>query len=339
MTNSQQEFENLVQDILRQNNFRIILSEPPEPGFDFQADLATTKYAVEVKHYRSIRSIASLISSAGIKLAHAASKRGMDKAMLVVSSYIQPELRLALESKSGVIFVDRSDLNLWSSSSPELAQRLAAIVEQSEADETSGGPARSPGELNKLSTGLVLDVIERTYSGGDLCKELKKLDAGKRTWKKYEKLCEKIIKYLFSSDLKNWKSQQGTKDGLNYFDLICRIDSQSAFWGFLSQHLNSRYVVFEFKNYTDEIKQGQILTTEKYLYGHGLRRVGIILTRKGFDAGAQMTIQGAMRDQGKLMIVLNDDQVCELLHKKDSDEDPSDYLFELVDNFLMSLAR
>ena len=60
-------------------------------------------------------------------------------------------------------------------------------------------------------------------------------------------------------------------------------------------HLNTRYVLFEFKNYTGEIKQGQILTTEKYLLEKGLRRVAIIITRVGADKNAITMAQGAMR--------------------------------------------
>jgi hypothetical protein len=88
-----------------------------------------------------------------------------------------------------------------------------------------------------------------------------------------------------------------------------------------------------------QIKQGQVLTTEKYLFARGLRRAAIILSRKGADRGAIAMMQGAMREQGKLMLVLSDDDVCEMLHMKERGEDPSDYLFGLADDFLLSLPR
>ena len=98
------QFEELVQDILRSNGFVIVHNEPREREFDFQAILGDFKYAVEAKHYRTVRAVAPLISSAAIKLLQSASKSKFEKAMLVVSCYIQPELRLELEKKSGIVF-------------------------------------------------------------------------------------------------------------------------------------------------------------------------------------------------------------------------------------------
>ncbi|MGY3404184.1 hypothetical protein ACVWZV_000297 [Bradyrhizobium sp. GM5.1] len=53
---------------------------------------------------------------------------------------------------------------------------------------------------------------------------------------------------------------------MSFFDLVARVNSEHDFWRAIVNHFQSRYVVFEFKNYRKRIKQGQILTTEKYLY-------------------------------------------------------------------------
>jgi len=50
-------------------------------------------------------------------------------------------------------------------------------------------------------------------------------------------------------------------------------------------------------------------------------------------------IQGAMREHGKLMLVIDDDQVCKMLHMKDKGDDPTDLLFDVADEFLLSLPR
>ncbi|SUC03782.1 Uncharacterised protein [Proteus mirabilis] len=46
-----------------------------------------------------------------------------------------------------------------------------------------------------------------------------------------------------------------------------------------------------------------------------------------------------MREHGKLIIIINDKKICKMLHMKERGEDPTDYLFEIVDNFLLSLPR
>ena len=83
----------------------------------------------------------------------------------------------------------------------------------------------------------------------------------------YEKLCAKILKELFMDDLSIWKEQKKSNADLYRFDLICKIkdDKVSPFWKFLEDFFNTKYIIFEFKNYKDAITQKEIYTTEKYL--------------------------------------------------------------------------
>jgi hypothetical protein len=67
--------------------------------------------------------------------------------------------------------------------------------------------------------------------------------------------------------------------------------------------------------------------------------MAIIMTRVGAQSDAIKMTQGAMREQGKLMLILNDENICEMLVKKERGEDPTDYLFEIADNFLLTLPR
>jgi len=46
-----------------------------------------------------------------------------------------------------------------------------------------------------------------------------------------------------------------------------------------------------------------------------------------------------MREHGKLIIVLEDNDICKMLEMKEQADEPSEYLFEKVDAFLMSLPR
>ena len=82
-----------------------------------------------------------------------------------------------------------------------------------------------------------------------------------------------------------------------------------------------------------------MLTTEKYLLERGLRKVAIMFTRLGADRNAISMMQGAMREHGKLILALDDEAVCKMLHMKEQGEDPTDFLFELTDDFLLSLPR
>ena len=67
--------------------------------------------------------------------------------------------------------------------------------------------------------------------------------------------------------------------------------------------------------------------------------MAIILTRAGASDSATKMIQGAMREDGKLVLVVNDKMLCDMLRKKQRGLDPTDTLFELTDKFLLSLSR
>lgn len=77
----------------------------------------------------------------------------------------------------------------------------------------------------------------------------------------------------------------------------------------------------------------------KILARKGLRRAAIIVSRVGADDGAIAMSQGAMREHGKLMLVLDDDKICQMLQMKERGEDPTDLLFDVADHFLLSLPR
>ncbi len=82
-----------------------------------------------------------------------------------------------------------------------------------------------------------------------------------------------------------------------------------------------------------------MLTTEKYLHQRALRSVAFIISRKGISDNAIKFSQGAMREHGKLIITLTDEDLCVMLDMKENGDDPNDYMFEKVDSFLMSLPR
>lgn len=48
--------------------------------------------------------------------------------------------------------------------------------------------------------------------------------------------------------------------------------------------IGSRYVIFEFKKYSEKITQKEVITTERYLYPSALRTVAILISPKGCAA-------------------------------------------------------
>jgi hypothetical protein len=68
---------------------------------------------------------------------------------------------------------------------------------------------------------------------------------------------------------------------------------QSAFWATLAADFHTRYVVFEFKNYSGPITQDQVYATEKYLKKSALRSVAIVVAKNGAAESAIQAMRGA----------------------------------------------
>jgi hypothetical protein len=334
------EFEELVHELLTAVGYRVAkdATGASDRGYDLLANFGSELWAIEIKYYRTERAQLDLLDATASRLLRAVADANARKGMIVISAYLPDELRLALEARYGLVFVDRSDILIWASNKqPPLSERFSALFETNRAPITTEG--RSPESIAERDIRPASPATSPDTLGTDLCAELRGLASGKLTWRKYEGLCDRILRYLFPNDLTGWRQQASTDDELNRFDYVCRVRPTTDFWQFVTSHLNSRYILFEFKNYTEPIEQGQVLTTEKYLLERALRRVGIIFTRCGAEPNALKMAQGAMREHGKLIIVLSDDDVCALLQARERGDDPSDLLFALVDDFLISLPR
>jgi hypothetical protein len=324
----------VVKQLLMRRGFQF----EPEPGARVDA-LATKegeRWVIEIKYYRTARAQIALLDAAAATLLVAGRQLETQRGMLVVSSIVPPALRGSFEERFGLALADRSDVLAWAADASGLSDELDGLLEIPPDSRLDVAISPAPASERRL---VPSQPIQPNTDGDQLCATLKAISKGKAGWRVYEEHCERILKYLFPADLSGWHKQKRTDDGLNRFDYVCRIRPTTEFWKFLIDHLGSRYVLFEFKNYRGMVTQTQILTTEKYLLEKGLRRVAIVFTRAGADKHAISMAQGAMREHGKLMLIVSDDHVCKLLHMKQNGADPTDLLFELADDFLLSLPR
>ncbi|OCZ71526.1 restriction endonuclease [Acinetobacter pittii] len=187
---------------------------------------------------------------------------------------------------------------------------------------------------------IAIETVNDLMEAKKIIDKISLIPEGRNNASKFEDWCIEALKYLFFEYLTGWQEQSSTMDGLHRRDLVCRVkDSKTEVWQFISHTLRSRYIVFEFKNYTDEITQREIITTERYLYPMALRNCAFIISRKGVSPSAQNVIDGAMREHGKLIISLSEQDLINLLEGKDKGEDPNVYLFDKIDKFLMGLNR
>lgn len=170
---------------------------------------------------------------------------------------------------------------------------------------------------------------------------LETIIAGNKNAQQYEKFCVDILKYLFNDTLSLWEEQQKSNDDLFRFDLICKIKNNinDEFFNTIENYFSSKYIIFEFKNYVEKITQKEVYTTEKYLYKTALRTVAILLTRNGVDKNGIKAIKGTLRENGKLIIVLDDSDIKQMIYAKEHGEDYIEILINKLDKMLVSLEK
>ncbi len=350
------DFENLCKRILEYKGLTVETSdEKSDKGYDLIVEKNQKRGYVEIKLYRTNRISPDTLRRAAVFL-NTILNRESASLLLIVNSEVQESLKSEIWDNFKVRVWDIRTLFHLTIGSADLYHSLSAIFVKA--------TNQQPGEVSIVDRNLPDDFVakfidlpakqtssqpEIEKKGEKLCKELSGIEGGNYDdyedgtktplAKQYEDKCTEILNYIFDEDLEIWNTQNHTDANLHIFDLICRISSQHNFWQDLSKDFHTRYVIFEFKNYKKKIKQGQIYTTEKYLFTKALRSVGFIISRLGPDKNAEIAAKGALRETGKLIINLTDKDLCEMLKRKDNSDDYTEVLINKIDEMLIKMIR
>ena len=326
------EFEDLVRDIFEYNGYKIVAQNAVidnKHEIDIIIEKSNKKYIVEVKYYRKAEANSSMIIGSLNRVKQKAYPGYCP--ILVTSNALSDGIKRKIYEEK-VIVIDVSNLLYMIRDNPQLKAKLLDILQYSTQNIINTEPT--------IELSPVINTTEIDYSS-NLIEDLTKLKSGKKYCVEYERQCLNILHYLFEEDLSSWNQQYKSNEDLYRFDLVCKIKSGNVaeFWETVKGYFNSKYIIFEFKNYTNYITQKEIYTTEKYLYSKALRGVAIIITRKGIDSNGLKASKGVLRESGKLIIVLNDDDVYNMIKSKVNNDSPADYLAEKLDNMLLELEK
>lgn len=319
------EFENCVAKIFVEAGYTVkqgVQLENKNGDIDIIAEKDNKKFCVEVKYSRiterAIQQICDTAESNKMK-------------PLLVTAYDIEEKRKEYYQKSysNIIFIDITNLLFAVQYNAELRNELIASL---------------PYVVDNIKPqkGFIqIDSLRHDDYTSSLIKEMELCGAGKSLARAYEVLCVKLLENIFSEDLALWREQQKSNKDLYRFDLLCRIKdgNQKTFWSIIERYFNSKYVIFEFKNYNDPITQKEIYTTEKYLYAKALRSVGILVSAHGYEENAFWAAKGCLRENGKLIVLLETKDLIEMNKMKVDQEDPSNYLLDKLDELLLELEK
>jgi hypothetical protein len=105
-------------------------------------------------------------------------------------------------------------------------------------------------------------------------------------------------------------------------DLIIPIrPEETSFWSYLSAKYQSDLFLVECKNYSDIVTHTGIIQVFDYMRKPALANIAFLACRKGVNKNADETIQSYYNEDGKLIIVLDDNDFLELLSNHDEATD------------------
>lgn len=331
-------FEEIIANIFKNYNFTTTLTQQTRDNeCDILASMNNTKYLIEVKFSRTKRIPSSALFDVACHLKILADSDGdilnPSVPVLVVGAKLISDLRKRIED-IGVIVIDIQNLLFLVQDNELLKSELLSILDFSVNDLL---PEEPRTQIFKQQA----EPITPTKTQGELLKERISNWENSIGNTAYEDLCFETLNYLFDDELSLWHRQQTSNAELYRFDLICKIkDGEvSGLWYTILQCFNSKYIIFEFKNYTEEITQKEIYTTDKYLYLKALRGVAILVSCKGTSTNANKAIRGTLRENGKLILSISNSDLLEMIDIKMNKGIPADYLYSKFDELLINLEK
>lgn len=319
-------FENCIAKIFEEAEYSITrnvrIKNNPEYEIDIVAEKNKNKFCVEVKY--------SQVTDMAVKRIYKVSELSNMQPILVTAFNVKERRKIYFqEMYPNLIIIDLANLLFAVQDNAELSNELIALLPY-----TVDNVVPNEGFIQ-------INTLQHNDYTKSLIEEIKLCEAGKLKFRTYEQLCHKLLENIFSEDLALWKEQSKSNNDLYRFDLLCRIkdQNQKTFWAILERYFNSKYLIFEFKNYKEPLTQKEIYTTEKYLYSKALRSVAVIISANGYSENAYWAAKGCLRESGKLIILLKTDDLIEMNEIKNNQEDPSNYLLDRLDEFLLDLEK
>jgi hypothetical protein len=155
--------------------------------------------------------------------------------------------------------------------------------------------------------------------------------------RQYEDICIRILERLFVPPLGKARIQSRTESGNDIRDAIFPNRSDEKNWKFLREKYDANYIVFEFKNYSKkgaDFNKHPVLQVSNYLKPT-IGKFGIICSKKAPSKGALNKRKEEFRDNRKLILFLSNEHMKEMLIKQYEKMDPSNLLFDLIDEFML----
>jgi len=157
---------------------------------------------------------------------------------------------------------------------------------------------------------------------------------GKRHFARYEAIGTEVWNYVFSPALEQRKPQVRTRDKVQRRDVLFKNHRSTPFWRRMGDKLGADFIIVDFKNYKDPVDGGVIEEVSKYA-NDAIGRFVIVVSRRGADDGVPAAQIRTFRDDRTVVVVVSDEQLLEMVARKERGVPPEDVVEDLVDALLV----
>ena len=197
-------------------------------------------------------------------------------------------------------------------------------------------------EISELKSPMFTDMFriiteEEGNKFDDMISALKKCPSGLQDWPMYQKLIGRIIGVLFCPPLNMPIEERSDANMVNRKDFILPNYVHDGFWKFMRERYCADYIVVDAKNSGKTIVKKDVLQISNYLKEHGAGLFAMIFSRKGLAKNTYYVLSELWGLDKKLIIVLDDNDVEQMLLEKKNDGNPEKVIQKKIEDFRLSI--
>ena len=142
---------------------------------------------------------------------------------------------------------------------------------------------------------------------------------------------------LFCPPLDPVSEQSSDGYNANRRDFIVPNYSSKGYWLYLRDRYQAEFIVVDAKNLDGHVKKDDILQVAHYLKQGGAGLFGIIFSRHGIDEKAEIHLRDVWLQERKMIVILDDDDVEQMLLNKQGGNDPCRIIIEKIQEFRLKI--
>ena len=165
------------------------------------------------------------------------------------------------------------------------------------------------------------------------------MPTGHDYWRPYQELVYEILTYVFCPPLLSPEYEWRGNEGADRRDIIFEnsVRSNDSFWPVIRERYAGEYPIFDAKNLSGDLDKQDVLGVSHYLKTYGCGMFGGLVIRGAEGKTSFIARREQWVSQGKMLVVLNDYDLVEMLDRRNKGQDLSFYIARKIAEFRMSL--